>query len=125
MSQDDAKRRSLAHLGACASRPLRPHCVAAHGARTPALEREVALTPRGTRADHYQAIATFYGLTLVEHLRNPNVPEFAIQSAARRAAHFALAAARLQEKGKRRRCVLSSAAAQPVAPPTVSESSRV
>jgi hypothetical protein len=72
--------------------------------------------PRGTRADHYLSIAAFYGLTLVEDIRNPHVPDFAIHHTARRAAHFALMGARLREKGQPRRYRPVVQAAAPASP---------
>jgi hypothetical protein len=57
---------------------------------------------RGTRAEQYFAIAAFYGVELIEDLHNPNVPEFVLVHAARRAAHYALTALSLQEKRSRK-----------------------
>lgn len=53
---------------------------------------------RGSRADQYLAIAAFYGVELIQDMHNPHVPEFVVQHAARRAAHYALTALRLREK---------------------------
>jgi hypothetical protein len=62
---------------------------------------EATVARRGTRAEQYLAVAEFYGGELLRNLRNPHVPEFVIVHAARRAAHYALTGARLQEKGRR------------------------
>jgi hypothetical protein len=59
------------------------------------------LAPRGTRAEHYRAIAAFYGSRLVEDISNPNVPDFVIQRDARHAAHYALAAIALAARPRR------------------------
>lgn len=65
---------------------------------------------RGTRTEQYFAIAAFYGEELSETLHNPNVPEFVVVHAARRAAHYALTAITLQEKRQRK---LSRSSLQP------------
>lgn len=57
---------------------------------------------RGTRAEQYFAIAAFYGVELIQDLNNPRVPEFVIVHAARRAAHYALTALRLEEQHGRK-----------------------
>jgi len=53
---------------------------------------------RGTRSEQYFQIAAYYGIELVESLHNPQIPEFVIVHAARRAAHYALTALSLEEK---------------------------
>lgn len=60
------------------------------------------MAPRGTRVEHYEAIAAFYGLRLLDDLHSPRVPEFVIYHAARRAAHYGLAAIRMRERPRRR-----------------------
>jgi hypothetical protein len=70
------------------------------------------LAPRGTRAEHYRAIAAFYGTRLVEDILNPNVPEFVIQRDARRTAHYALAAVELAAR-PRRKAAPSTLAVEP------------
>ncbi len=57
---------------------------------------------RGTRAQQYFQIAAYYGIELIEDLNNPHVPEFVLVHAARRAAHYALTALSLEEKGARK-----------------------
>ena len=65
------------------------------------------MAPRGTRVEHYEAIAAFYGLRLLEDLVAPTVPDFVIYHAARRAAHYASAALKMRERPRRpRRAVL-------------------
>lgn len=59
------------------------------------------MAPRGSRADHYRSIAGFYGLRLIDDILNPHVPEFVIQSDARRVAHYGLMAIKLAEKPRR------------------------
>ena len=63
------------------------------------------MASRGTRADHYRAIAAFYGSRLIEDLCNPNVPEFVIQADARRVAHCALAALAFAAKPSRKKAL--------------------
>jgi hypothetical protein len=53
---------------------------------------------KATRADHYRAIAEFYGRQLVDDMRNPALPEFVLVTAARRAARFAAIAMKLEER---------------------------
>jgi hypothetical protein len=60
------------------------------------------LAPRGSRADHYRAIAGFYGTRVGEDILNPNVPEFVILHDARRAVHYALCALGLEARPRRK-----------------------
>jgi hypothetical protein len=55
-----------------------------------------------TRAEHYRAIAEFYGRVLAEDINDPRIPDFVLAHSARRAAHFALQAMRLTERRPRR-----------------------
>jgi hypothetical protein len=57
---------------------------------------------RDTRTEQYFAIAGYYGIELIGQMNDPRVPEFVIVHAARRAAHYALAARSLEEKRSRR-----------------------
>lgn len=61
------------------------------------------MAPRGSRSDHYRAIAGFYGTRLIEDICNPNVPEFVILQEARRAAHYASAALGLEARPRRKK----------------------
>lgn len=61
------------------------------------------MAPRGSRSDHYRAIAGFYGSRLIEDIFNPNVPEFVILQEARRAGHYALTALGLEARPGRRK----------------------
>ena len=56
---------------------------------------------RGNRTDQYLAVASFYGAKLAEDLLNPALPEFVLEVAARRAAHYALTGMRMREKARR------------------------
>jgi hypothetical protein len=67
---------------------------------------------RGTRSEQYFQIAAYYGIELVETLHDPQVPEFVIVHAARRAAHYALTALSLEAKR------LSGAEMRPAALPS-------
>ncbi len=58
--------------------------------------------PKATRAEHYRAIAEFYGKMLAEDINDPRIPDFVLAHSARRAAHFALEAIRLTERRPRR-----------------------
>lgn len=57
---------------------------------------------RGSRVEQYLAIAAFYGAELIQDMHNPHVPEFVIEHAARRAAHYALTALELRDKSSRK-----------------------
>ena len=57
---------------------------------------------RGTKHEHYEAIAAFYGSKVAEDVSNPRVPGFAIYQAARIAGHFALEASRLRANPRRK-----------------------
>ncbi len=71
------------------------------------------MAPRGTRADHYRAIAGFYGSRLIEDIFNPNVPEFVILQDARRAVHYALSALGLEARPRRQAAPRPMAASTP------------
>jgi len=85
------------------------------------------VAPRGTRADHYRAIAAFYGSRLVEDIFNPNVPEFVIQQDARRAVHYALTALGLEARPRRKPAPRPMAAGAPWAavPPACATSDSI
>jgi len=80
------------------------------------------VAPRGTRVEHYEAIAAFYGLRLIEDLGTPNIPDFVVYHSARRAAHYGLAAMKMRERPRRRsgRAALESLAASAVCAPVTS-----
>lgn len=58
--------------------------------------------PKATRAQHYRAIAEFYGRMLLEDIKDPSIPDFVLAHSARRASHFALAALRLTDRPRGR-----------------------
>lgn len=64
---------------------------------------------KATRAEHYLAIAEFYGRQLVEDMRTSSLPDFVVVEAARRAARFALMGARLAGERSGGRAVRSAA----------------
>lgn len=72
------------------------------------------MAPRGTRADHYHAIAGFYGSRLIEDILNPNVPEFVIQRDARLVAHYAITALKLAARPRRPKTPAPALGAPPI-----------
>lgn len=57
---------------------------------------------RETKGEQYLAIAAFYGSALAENLHDSKIPEFVLVHEARRAAHYALTALRIDEKRRRK-----------------------